>query len=619
MSALPAPAAHETAPLLLADGLTVIAMRDASRPAVLRDVSFDLQRGRTLGLVGESGAGKSMIGRVIARQLPGGFEVASGRLAFGEHNLLTMPIDAHRALLGRRIAFIPQEPMAALDPVLTIGQQFSEHLARQGVPRSAWRERAAAALDEVRLPEPLRLLDRYAFELSGGMCQRVMIAMAFSSDPDLVISDEATTALDANTQAHIVSLIRRLQKRRGTGVVFVTHDLALATQVCDDLAVLYAGEVVERGPARAVSGAPLHPYPRALHRAHPSLDGPRVMLEPLAGQMPGISQFATLQGCRFVARCPVSIAACHTAPPTLDLVATDRQLRCVHGAAAPRPMSLDSLDATLLDTPRMSGTPFIRVRDVARRYVVRQGWTRRDVDAVKGISFDVAPGEFVGIVGESGSGKSTLARLVMGLEAPTRGTIELNGRALGHDRGEWNRRIASIQMIFQDPRSALNPRRRVRSLLTQSLENRPQLHADREARARELVADIGLPPDALDRYPNQLSGGQRQRVNIGRALCDLPQLLVADEIVSGLDVSIQAQVLNLLLRLRRERKISLLLISHDLAVVRYLCSRVIVMRGGEVVEAGPTESVLASPRHPYTRSLIAAVPPSDPDQPWPAT
>jgi peptide/nickel transport system ATP-binding protein len=250
----------------------------------------------------------------------------------------------------------------------------------------------------------------------------------------------------------------------------------------------------------------------------------------------------------------------------------------------------------------------------------QRGWLRRNtaVHAVKDVSLSIAPGEFVGIVGESGSGKSSLARLVMGLETPTEGRILLNGKALVARAEDWERRIASIQMIFQDARSALNPRRRVQSLVTQSMESRPHLHSDRKTRARELVGDVGLAPDMLARFPSQMSGGQRQRVNIGRALCDLPQLLVADEIVSGLDVSVQAQILNLLLRIRREHKISLLLISHDLAVVRYLCSRVLVMHRGVVVESGDTEAVFANPEHAYTKSLLAAAPPRDLQVRWPA-
>lgn len=609
------------APLLQARSLSVSPRGASPAAGVLRAIDFTLLPGRTLGLVGESGAGKSMLGRVIARQLPDNFAVSAGGLLFEGRDLLTMPVAEHRALLGSRIAFIPQEPMTALNPVRTIGDQFIEHLRRLGVPAAQCRARALAALDEVRLPAAMGVMDKHAFELSGGMCQRVMIAMAFAGEPALVISDEATTALDAGSQAHVVNLIRAMQARRGTGVIFVTHDLALAAHVCDDLAVLYAGEIVESGAAAQVTGAALHPYTRALQRANPQLEGPRRLLQPLPGHMPGISEFAGLDGCRFQPRCAVALPGCGVAAPALADIETDagvvRRLRCRHGAVQP-PLPPADVSALLDNGPLHSTAPFLQVQAIGKVYSGR-GWRGRGgVAAVKDISFDIAPGEFVGIVGESGSGKSSLGRLVMGLESPSTGRILLNGRELGQGGTEWARRIASVQMIFQDPRSALNPRRRVRSLLTQMMENRPALDSERSARAAELLATVGLAPDMLERFPAQMSGGQRQRVNIGRALCDVPQLLVADEIVSGLDVSVQAQILNLLLRLRAEHKVSLLLISHDLAVVRYLCSRVMVMHRGEVVESGPTARVLASPAHPYTRSLVAMVPPADTGVPWPA-
>ena len=605
-------------PLLLARGLSV-APRGPDGKAlagceVLRGIDFTLLPGRTLGLVGESGAGKSMIGRTIARQLPDNFVVSAGSLQFGDSDLLTMAPARHRALLGPRIAFIPQEPMTALNPVYNIGHQFIEHLRRLGVPKAQCRARAIAALDEVRLPATV--MDKYAFQLSGGMCQRVMIAMAFAGDPALVISDEATTALDAGSQAHIVTLIRALQEKRGTGVIFVTHDLALATHVCDDLAVLYAGEIVERGPARQVTGAALHPYTRALQRANPSLDGERRLLQPLLGHMPGIGEFGGLAGCRFQPRCAVALPACATAVPALLGAAPAHDVRCVHGSAAPLDVSTDT--AAPVAGAAMGEAPFLRVEAIGKTYYSKS-WRGRGpgVAAVSDISFDITAGEFVGIIGESGSGKSSLGRLVMGLETPTAGRIVLNHKPLIAGPADWERRIASVQMIFQDPRSALNPRRRVRSLVTQSMEGRPHLASVRQRRAAELVQAVGLAPDLLQRYPSQMSGGQRQRVNIGRALCDIPQLLVADEIVSGLDVSVQAQILNLLLQLRSEHKVALLLISHDLAVVRYLCSRVIVMHRGEIVESGPTEQVFSAPSHAYTRSLLDMVPPADPNQRWP--
>lgn len=297
----------------------------------------------------------------------------------------------------------------------------------------------------------------------------------------------------------------------------------------------------------------------------------------------------------------------------------NHEVRCLHGDAAPEPVLPEGLDTSLFDAPPVVAAPFLEVKGLCKTYKTAGGWRGRGkvLDAVKRVDLTIAPGEFVGIVGESGSGKSSLARLIMGLETPTNGEIRLNGEPLQAGAGDWDRRIASIQMIFQDPRSALNPRRRVQSLVTQSMENDGRSPQDCATRARSLVDDVGLAPDMLVRFPSQMSGGQRQRVNIGRALCDLPQLLVADEIVSGLDVSVQAQILNLLLRIRREHGTSLLLISHDLAVVRYLCQRVLVMHQGVVVESGDTEEVLSRPRHDYTRSLLKSVPPQDLSIRWP--
>jgi len=616
--------AIDTDPIVLdVRGITLVAGNDTSRQPleVLRRISFQVPRSATLALVGESGAGKSMIGKVLARQLPQGFAVSEGSIRFGDHDLLAIDAAEHRRMLGRRLAFIPQEPMTALNPVLTIGQQFIEHLQRNGLDARAARTRALQMLEEVRLPDPVAIMDRYAFQLSGGQCQRVMIAMAFATDPDLVISDEATTALDASTQAHVVTLIRRLQQRCGTSVIFVTHDLGLAAQVADKLVVLYAGETMETGPARHILNQPLHPYTQALQRANPELTGPRRRLFSLPGQMPGLSEFPSLPGCRFASRCAVTDERCQRGVPAMVDVDEGRRVRCIYGASAPYPMRSPGEDRESLQPPltgALSGNPvpFLSIQGLHKTY---PGRNRRSpgLHAVKGISLDIAPGEFVGIVGESGSGKSTLAKLIMGLETPDGGAILLNGKPLGSSRQDNQRRILSIQMIFQDSRSALNPRRKVRSLLTQIMEARPDLASAVPRRAQELARDVGLAVDMLDSYPPQMSGGQRQRVNIGRALCELPQLLVADEIVSGLDVSVQAQILNLLLALRQEHKISLLLISHDLPVVRYLCSRIMVMHRGEVVEQGNTEEVLANPQHSYTRSLIRAVPPQDSSQPWP--
>lgn len=605
-----------TTPLLTANNLNLAVDTRHGRSVVLRDINFVLPHGKILGLVGESGAGKSMLGRIIARQLPENFEVLSGSLNFDGQNLLTVPADQHRHWLGKRIAFIPQEPMTALNPVLTIGQQFTEHMHRIGYPAQECRDRIVAALTDVLLPDPAAILDKYAFQLSGGMCQRVMIAMAFASKPELVISDEATTALDVSSQAQVIRLLKNLQAREGTSVIFVTHDIGLATHVCDELAVLYAGEMMEYAPAKRLFSNAAHPYTRALRDASPNLTGPLHELAILPGQMPGVESFAKLKGCRFASRCRHREAACEQQIPSIQTRAPEHWVRCFKADDIRHLNNQNQLPPKLGPGAAFSHRPILTAADISKTYAAGPR-EKHTTAALAPLNFDISPGEFIGIVGESGSGKSTLGRVLMGLETLSSGEICLHDRPLGKSEQEWQRRISTIQMIFQDARSALNPRRRVGKLLTQAMDSRPHQRLERKLRMQDLAHDVGLPDVALNRYPGQLSGGQRQRVNIGRSLCDLPQILIADEIVSGLDVSVQAQIMKLLLQLRAEHKISLIIISHDLGVVRYLCSRVLVMRKGEVIESGCTEEVLNNPQHPYTRQLIAAVPPTDPGQIWP--
>ncbi len=609
---------------LAARGLTIRARFGGEAVDVLRDIDFAIAPGQVLGLVGESGAGKSMIGRVLARSLPQGFAVAGGSLAFrqadgSETDLLALPDASLRGLLGDRIAFIPQEPLTALNPLLTVRDQFGEHLARLGVPKEQRERRMAEALAEVKLGDAV--LSRHPFQLSGGMCQRVLIALAFSSHPALVVADEPTTALDVSTQATIVQIMRRLQRDHGTALLFITHDLRLAAHVCDEIAVLYAGEIVERGPARAVSRAPLHPYTRALQAANPPLGGTPTRLITLPDQMPGLEALGRLPGCRFAPRCPTADPSCRAAPPPLSEMSPGHHVRCAEacsraGLAAAPPRR----DAPL----PTAGDPVLVVEAAAKHYPGRRNWLGRrapGVDAVRAASLSVRPGEFVGIVGESGSGKSTLARLIMGLETPTSGRILVDGQDVGAGGAQARQiRLGALQMVFQDPQSALNPRRPLERLVTQAMERKGATASadERRARAKALLQEVGLPPELIDRYPAQLSGGQKQRVNIARALCVTPRLIVADEIVSGLDVSVQAQILNLLLDLRAERGVGLVFISHDLAVVRYLCSRLLVMREGVVVEEGETEAIFRAPQHAYTRALMAAAPPEDLDRAWPA-
>jgi peptide/nickel transport system ATP-binding protein len=597
--------------LLVANDLTVSATLDGERVPVINGLSFALQPGKVLGLVGESGAGKSMVGRTVAQLLPPGFAVTGGSLAFSGNDLVTMGAEARRALLGREIAFIPQEPLSALNPVLTIGRQFDEHLARIGVASRERRGRMLAAFDAVHLQHGADLLARYPHQLSGGMCQRVLIALAFASKPKLVIADEPTTALDVTIQARIVRLIAEMQERDATAVMFITHDLRLAAQVCDDILVLYAGRTAEQGPARKVFAAPGHPYTRCLQLANPTVRARRALYA-LPERMPGLRAYRDITGCAFAPRCPLAVAECNLTPPPLAGIDAGHATACIRATLTAR---IAPADAPPAIAPS-ADTAILDVAGLTKHFARRTLFRRSHFTAVKDVGFTLRQNEFVGIVGESGSGKSTLARLIVGLETPSAGRIAIAGHEMdGSAEAEAHRRH-HVQMVFQDPQSALNPRRRVASIVTQALEAEGQSWEARLARAGLLLGEIGLPGEAAARFPAQLSGGQRQRVNIARALCAVPRILIADEIVSGLDVSVQAQLLNLLAALRRERGFSMLFISHDLSVVRYLCDRVLVMVRGEVVESGPTEQVFAAPAHAYTRTLLAAVPPDDPSEVW---
>ena len=606
---------------LQAKELVVGTRIDGAMVPAIRALSFALEPGKILGLVGESGAGKSMVGRAIAQLLPAGFAITSGSLLFEGDDLLQMPPDARRALLGRAIAFIPQAPMTSLNPVQTVGALFDEHLTRLGEGRrSARQDRAVAMLTAARLPRAAKLLTQYPHQLSGGMCQRVLIALAFSSNPRLVIADEPTTALDVTTHPPILRLIADMQREHGTAVIFITHDLRLAAQLCDQVTVMYAGRAVESGPARAVLATPAHPYTRCLQLANPSMRAEPRALYVMPDQMPSLRQLRYLAGCHFAPRCPLMTDECRRGEPPDVAVAPDHRVACIR-ARATQAVAAPGGD---LAAASAAERPLLQVEDLRKHYDVGGGLlagARSVVAAVKQASFSIAANEFVALVGESGSGKSTVAKMLVGLEPPSGGKISLDGEDLTAPSARASAlRATRLQMVFQDPQSALNPRRRVASIVTQVMEAGTR-HADWDARwvrTRELLAEVGLAADFGTRLPGQLSGGQRQRINIARALCSLPKVLIADEIVSGLDVSIQAQLLNLLARLRAELGFAMLFISHDLSVVRHLCSRVLVMYGGEIVEQGPVEKVFADPQHPHTRALIASVPPEDPQAKWPA-
>ncbi len=633
-------------PVLQFSGVQVTASVDGRDVALLRHVDFEVGKGRTLGLVGESGAGKSMVGRVVAGLLPSNLRFAAGEVRFQGERLTGR---AARGYLGRRIAFIPQEPLSALNPVLTIRQQMREHLKRVGIARGEREAYAHARLAEVGLPEPAQILGRYPHQLSGGQCQRVLIAMAFSGNPELIIADEPTTALDVVTQVQIIHLLRQIQRKYETAVILITHDLRMAAHVCDDVAVLYAGDVVETGPARQVLEQPRHPYSWALKLATPSLQGNLYELPVLPDLMPGLRVMAELPGCRFAPRCATRNAECESRVSPLESVGQGHYIRCASACRVEQGARTADLNKRALSVTQQ-GEALLELREAGMRYAVK-GVSQRGVralfaagppqgkkrplggqqadasprgvgayfHALKPLSLVIRPGELVGVVGESGSGKSTLARVMAGLLAPTSGEVLVGGTARHQATAQQLEQMRKrVQMVFQDPDSALNPRRTVEKLITQAMEIQAGVTAgERSQAAGRLVGQVGMASDALPRFPSQLSGGQKQRVNIARALCAAPRLLIADEIVSGLDVSVQALIMNLLLRLNRELGIAVVLISHDLSVIRYLCQRVLVMYRGSVVEQGETESVFSHPRHPYTRVLLSSVPPDDAQAHWP--
>ncbi len=550
----------------------------------VRDLSFDVERGETLAIVGESGSGKSVTSLALMRLIEwGGGRIVGGRMAFrrrgGEVLDLARASDAAmRGIRGADIAMIFQEPMTSLNPVFTAGDQIAEAIAiHQRKNRMAARAEALRMLERVRIPEAKSVLDRFPHQLSGGMRQRVMIAMALSCRPSLLIADEPTTALDVTIQAQILQLIRELQREMQMGVLFITHDMGVVAEVADRVLVMHRGHKVEAGPSEAIFGAPQQAYTRALLSAVPQLGAMR------GTDLP--ARFELLQ---------VDAAGAPIAAPPED-------------AEAP----------PLHDTVRRDQLPILRVKDLVTRFELHGGLfgrVTREVHAVERVSFDLHAGETLALVGESGCGKSTTGRSLLRLVESQRGVIEFEGRnilALPARQVQALRR--NIQFIFQDPFASLDPRVTVGfSIMEPLLVHGIAKGTDAQARVRWLLRKVGLPADHAERYPHEFSGGQRQRIAIARALALNPKVVVADESVSALDVSIQAQIVNLLLDLQREFGVAFLFISHDMAVVERVSHRVAVMYLGQIVEIGPRRAIFENPQHAYTRRLMAAVPVADP-------
>ena len=577
----------------------------AARP--VDGVSFDIAAGECFALLGESGCGKSMTALGIMRLLPLAARARAGTVNFEGRDLLALPESGMREVRGGGIGMIFQEPATSLNPVLTVGRQIVEALQlHAGLQGAEARARAAELLDQVGIPDPVRRLDDFPFQLSGGLRQRVMIACALAGAPRLLIADEPTTALDVTIQAQVLDLLDDLRRNQGMALLLITHDLGVVARMADRVGVMYAGQLVEDAPREAFFGRPAHPYSVRLFAALPEADRRGGRLATIPGSVPPAD--ARHAGCRFVDRCSEVMEQCRTAPPPWREAAAGQRVRCFLPGVAPAVAAgVGAGDTAIGDESRL----LLEVSDLEVHFPIRRGILQRAVGAVRavdGVSLQLLPGRTLALVGESGCGKTTAGKAMLQLLRPTAGSVRLDGVELTtRSAGELRPLRAKMQMVFQDPFASLNPRLRIGDIIAEGMQAL-SAGGDIQARVAGLLEQVGLRADMVTRYPHEFSGGQRQRIAIARALAVNPQLLICDEPTSALDVSVQAQILNLLSDLQRELKLAYLFITHNIAVVDYLAHDVAVMYLGRVVERGSAEEILRAPRHPYTRALLAAVP-----------
>lgn len=561
---------HE--PVLSVQGLTTSFLVDGVWKPVVDDVSFDVHPGETVAIVGESGSGKSVTSLSIMRLLQKDTSRMEGSIRLGDRELLTLPEEEMRRIRGNEIAMIFQEPMTSLNPLFTIGDQISEALlCHSQMSKADARAETIRLLEKVRIPSAASRFDEYPHRFSGGMRQRVMIAMALASRPKLLIADEPTTALDVTIQGQILDLIKTLQEEEGTSVLFITHDMGVVAEISDRTVVMFRGKQVETGQTADIFRQSQHPYTRALLSAVPVLGSMQGYQRPL--------RFPIVDNATGLSETPVEVAD-----------------------------TVDKIDV-----------PVLEVKGLTKRFEIYSGFMSRlsgRVHAVENVSFDLRKGETLSLVGESGCGKSTTGRAIMRLSEPDSGEVLVEGRnILSLDKQAMREMRRSVQMIFQDPYASLNPRMTVGAAIAEPyIEHRLGSVRDAKDVVADMLEKVGLTPDMAKRYPHEFSGGQRQRICIARALALKPKVIVADESVSALDVSIKAQVINLMLDLQQSLDLAFLFISHDMAVVERVSHRVAVMYLGEIVEIGPRSAVFENPQHDYTRKLMAAVPVPDPDR-----
>ena len=597
-----APAALEVADLEL-----VYRVRGLDR-TVLRGVSFSIERGRSYGLVGESGCGKSTVALGIVRYLPNNGRVSGGRISVAGVDVLGLRGGALRSYHARTVSMVYQNPGAALNPSMRVGDQVAEAFTVLGASQRTALERAREALGRVQIADPGSVMSRYPHQLSGGMQQRVVIAMALAKDPALLILDEPTTGLDATVEAEVLDLVSRLQEELETSVLFISHNLGVISKMCSRVGVLYAGRLVEEGPVETVLQDPRHPYTVGLLRCIPrgGVRKDHGRLDTIPGFLPPLG--AEIPGCVFAERCALATEKCVAEEPPLLRIEEGHESRCwYHDRAASLPREL----ASDLELPAVDRTvaPLVELQSLTK--VFRQ--RNQDVHALTDVTAAIWPGETLGLVGESGSGKTTLARTLLGIVPPSEGTALLEGRELAPTYRKRSRDdLRALQIVFQNPDSALNRRHSVRRILRRSMKKLAGLGGQAaDAKLNDLLSRVRLTERTLTQKPVQLSGGLKQRVAIARAFAGDPKLVVCDEPTSALDVSVQAAILNLLVELQSEKRVAYVFISHDLGVVRYISDRIAVLYLGRLQELGPADVVFKGPHHPYTEALLSAVPTID--------
>jgi peptide/nickel transport system ATP-binding protein len=612
------------APVLELDNARISYFTRAGEINVVPGVSFKLAQGEAIGLVGESGCGKSTVAFSIVRYLGGAGRLTGGRILFEGHDMAKMPEAQLRQLRGRRLAMVYQDPMSSLNPVITVGRQLMEvPIVHQGASEADARRRALQMLAEVKLPDAESVFTRYPHQLSGGQQQRVVIAMALMAEPSLLIMDEPTTGLDVTVEAAVLDLVRDLRRKHNSALVFISHNLGTVVRVCDRIGVMYAGDLVEEGPIGSVFRNPRHPYTRGLLECLPVLgtDKRTSPLVPIPGQVPPALHRPA--GCIFAGRCKhVDPARCTSG--RIDTVSIPgesvHRVQCVRALELPFWQRPQVAAATIAADE--SEADLVLDIDGLRKFYetstsIFSGGESYEIKAINDVSMSAKRGMTLAVVGESGCGKSTLAKVLTGLEKATDGKVALDGFDIGGIRVEDRTSAVKgkLQMVFQNPDSTLNPSHSVGFAIERSLRRLKSLTgSSMREQARRLMEVVKLPADFVDRKPRQLSGGQKQRVAIARALAGDPDVMVADEPVSALDVSVQAAIINLLLELQSTRAATMLFISHDLSVVRYLADRVAVMYLGKIVEFGSVDEVFSPPYHPYTEALLSAVPIADPDR-----